>query len=318
MARARSWKDVRLGAVSLAALTAAAVAVLLFARVGALHGKTVRYYAVTPHARGILPGSEVWLAGQKVGLIREVGFRPPSTDTLLRVLLAFDVLDEYQDAISRTAPVAIRPGSSLIGSPVLAISQAPAGSPRARAGDTLLANPSNEFDGIRTRLTTTLGTEVPVVLDNIRVLGAQLQATRGTLGALGIEGPDRIGATATAASNLLGRATRGRGTIGRVLGADDLSARARAVLAHVERVRTRAGARTSSVGRLRGDSTLLRTVTQVRAELATVQALLDEPRGTAGRAVHDRALQLELSRARAELEALLADLQSDPLRYVTP
>ena len=318
MARTRSWKDVWLGAVSLGVLVASAVAVLLFARVGALHGDTVRYYAVTPHARGILPGSEVWLGGQKVGLVREVGFRPPSTDTLLRVLLAFDVLDEYQGAIGRTVPVAIRPGSSLIGSPVLAISQRTPSTPLARAGDTLVANPSNEFDGIRTRLTTTLGTEVPVVLDNIRVLGAQLQATRGTLGALGIEGPDRIGATTRSASALLGRATRGRGTVGLALGGKELSARARAALARVDGVRARASANTSTVGRLRTDSVLLRTATQVRAELASVQALLDEPRGTAGRVLHDRALQLELARARADLDAILADLQQNPLRYVTP
>lgn len=318
MARTRSWKDVRLGAAALVTLVVAAVGVLAFARVGALHGDTVRYYAVTTHARGILPGSEVWLAGQKVGLVRAVGFRPPSTDTLLRVLLAFDVLDEYKSAISRTAPVAIRPGSSLIGSPVLAISQPTPGSPLARAGDTLVANPSNEFDGIRTRLTTTLGTEVPVLLDNIRVLGAQLQATRGTLGALGIEGPERVGVTAHAATTLLGRATHGRGTVGLALGGGELSARVRTVLARVDHVRARAAARTSTLGRVRADSTLLGTVTRVRADLATVQVLLNEPRGTAGRVVHDRALELELARARAELDALLADLQGDPLRYVSP
>lgn len=318
MARTRSWKEVWLGATSLAVLVAGAVAVFAFARVGALHGDTVRYYAVTPHARGILPGSEVWLGGQKVGLVREVGFRPPSTDTLLRVLLAFDVLDEYRTAIGRAAPVAIRPGSSLIGSPVLAISQRAPGTPLARAGDTLIANPGNEFDGIRTRLTTTLGTEVPVLLDNIRVLGAQLRATRGTLGALGIEGPGRIASTTHAAGALMTRATRGRGSTGLMLSEREITTRAQTLLARVGRIRARAAAPTSTIGRVRGDSTLLRTATQISADLAAVQALLDEPRGTAGRTLHDRALQLELARVRAELDALLADLKANPLRYVAP
>ena len=318
MARTRSWKDVWLGTVSLAVLVVGAVAVFVFARVGALHGDTVRYYAVTPHARGILPGSEVWLGGQKVGLVREVGFRPPSTDTLLRVLLAFDVLDEYRGAIGRTAPVAIRPGSSLIGSPVLSVSQRAPGAPLARAGDTLIADPGSEFDGIRARLTTTLGTEVPVLLDNIRVLGAQLQATRGTLGALGIEGPERIASTTRAAGALMTRTMRGRGTTGRALSEGELTDRARTVLARVGRIRARAASPASTVGRVRADSTLLRTATQIRADLASVQALLDEPRGTAGRALRDKALQLELARARAELDAILADLQAHPLRYVAP
>jgi len=318
MARAQSWKDVKLGATSLASLVAAAVAVLAFARVGALHGATVRYYAVTPHARGILPGSEVWLAGQKIGLVRAVGFRPPSTDTSLRVLLSLDVLAQYRGDIRRTSPVSVRPGGSLIGSPVVAISVAAKEAPVAQPGDTLVANPSSEFESIRIRLTTTLGTEVPVLLDNIRVLGAQLQTARGTLGALGIEGPERVGTTASAASALLTRATQGSGTVGLALGRGALTARAHHVLARVDVVRARAASDRSTVGRIRGDSTLLRTVDQIRADLATVQALLVEPRGTVGRAPRDRALQFEIARARAELDLLFADLRQNPLRYVNP
>jgi phospholipid/cholesterol/gamma-HCH transport system substrate-binding protein len=318
MAHARSWKEVRVGAVALAALVGAAVAVLAFARVGALHGDTVRYYALTPHARGILPGSEVWLAGQKVGLVRQVDFRPPSSDTLLRIQLTLDVLDTYQASVSRTAPVSIRPGGSLIGSPVVALALAEAGDRAASPGDTLLANPTSDFDNLRTRLTTTLGTEVPVVLDNIRILSAQLRAARGTLGALGIEGPERLGTTSRAAGALLDKATRGRGTVGLALGRGDLTDRARRVLTRVDRIRARAASPATTVGRVRSDSTLLRTVAQVRADLVAVQQALDEPRGTAGRAIHDRALQLELARARSELDALIEDLQRNPLRYVRP
>lgn len=318
MARAQSWKDVKLGTASLAFVVAGAAAVLAFARVGALHGSTVRYYAVTPHARGILPGSEVWLAGQRVGLVRAVGFRPPSTDTSLRVLLTLDVLAQYRKAIHRTSPVAIRPGGSLIGSPVVAISASAKEVPVAQPGDTLVANPGSEFESIRTRLTTTLGTEVPVLLDNIRVLGAQLQTARGTLGALGIEGPERINTTASAASALLGRATQGSGTVALALGRGDLTTRARRVLARADVIRARAASNTSTVGRVRGDSALLHTVDQVRTDLATVQALLNEPRGTAGRAPRDHALQLEIARARAELDLLFADLRRNPLRYVNP
>lgn len=319
MPRARSWKDVKVGAVFLALVTVGAGAVLAFARVGALHGETVRYYAATPHARGILPGSEVWLAGQKVGLVRDVGFRPPSTDTSLRVLLTIDVLEQYRGAIRRTSPVSIRPGGSLIGSPVVAISVSPSGAPVARPGDTLVANPSSEFESIRTRLTTTLGTEVPVLFDNIRVLGAQLQTARGTLGALGVEGPDRIGVTTAAASALLNRATHGPGTVGLALGrGDDLTTRARDVLARVATVRARAASGAGTVGRARSDSAFARAIEQLRADLAAIEAALAEPRGTAGRTPRDSVLQIEVARARAELDALFADLRRNPLRYVNP
>jgi phospholipid/cholesterol/gamma-HCH transport system substrate-binding protein len=228
------------------------------------------------------------------------------------------VLDEYRGSVSRSAPITIRPGGSLIGSPVVALSLPSPGDHLASPGDTLLANPSSDFDNLRTQVTTTLGTEVPVVLDNIRILSAQLRAARGTLGALGIEGPDRIGATARAAGALLNKATSGPGTVGLTLSRGDLSARARRVLARVDRVRARAASPTSTVGRVRDDSTLFRTVARVRADLTAVQQALDEPRGTVGRTFHDRALQLELARARAELDAIIQDLQRNPLRYVRP
>jgi hypothetical protein len=285
MPRASSWKDVWLGVVTLAVVVAGVGSVLAFARVGALRGRTVRLYAVTPHARGILPGSEVWLAGRRVGLVREVGFRPPGTDTALRVLLALDVLAEPAQGIRRAAPVAIRSGGSLIGAPVVAISPGTPALPAVRDGDTLVADPGNELESIRTRLTTTAGTEVPVILDNLRVLEVQLRTARGTLGALGIEGPQRIGVTAGAASALLDRATKGGGTVGLALGGGELTARARRVLARVD---------------------------------AEVQALLAEPRGTAGRAPLDEVLERELARARAELDLIFADVRRNPLRYITP
>ncbi len=317
MARANSWKEVRLGVAVLASVAAAAVAVLVFARVGALRGDTVRLYAVTPHARGILPGSEVWLAGRRVGVVRDVGFRPPSSDTSLRVLMTLDVLAGPSRAIRRDAPVAIRAGGSLIGVPVVAIASASDAAPAIQEGDTLVADPGSELESIRTRLTTTLGTEVPVILDNVRVLDAQLRTARGTLGALGVEGPDRIGVTAGAASALLARATRGRGTVAQVLGRSELTDHARAILGRVDRIRAAASPQ-GNLGRLRTDSAFVGAIRELRADLDAVQAMLAESRGTAGRAAHDRALQLELARARTELDLLFADVRRNPLRYVNP
>jgi phospholipid/cholesterol/gamma-HCH transport system substrate-binding protein len=318
MARARSWKEVRLGAAVLVATAVAAASVLAFARVGALRGDTVRLYAVTPHARGILPGSEVWLAGRKVGVVQDVGFRPPDSDTALRVLLSLDVLAGPSRAIRRDSPVAIRAGGSLIGAPVVAIAPNTNTAPAVRDGDTLVADPGNELESIRTRLTTTVGTEVPIILDNLRVLGAQLATARGTLGALGVEGPSRIGATAGAASAVVQRVTQGAGALGVAFGRGEAAGRLRSARARIGELRALAASPDGTVGRLRSDSALAGALGRLRVDLDGVSALLAEPRGTAGRLAQDRVLQLELARARAELELLLADVRRNPLRYVNP
>lgn len=316
MSRPQSWRDVTVGIVALVATVGAGVLVLVFARVGALHGRTVELYAVTPEATGLLPGSEVWLAGQKVGRVKALGFRPPSADAALRVLLTLEVLDEYRPQIRRGARVAVRPGTSLIGSPVLFVATSRASSgPAVREGDTLFANPNEQFETLRTRVTTTTGTELPVILDNLHVLAVQLRTAQGTLGALGVEGVDRLSATAQVLGRIADRAGAAGGTMGEIR-TGTLTRRARAVLERVNAVRARLENPGTSTGRFRTDSTLWRSIDSLRTDMAEVQRLLDSPDGTAGRLRQDAQLRRELERARVELDALLADTRQNPLRYI--
>lgn len=316
MSRARSWRDLTVGLGTLATTLGVGAAVLFFARVGALYGRTVQLYAATGDATGILPGSEVWLAGQKIGLVRAVGFRPPTTEATLRTLLTLEVLDEYRPQIRRTARISIRPGGSLVGSPVVSVATARGSAPEARAGDTLYANPNDEFETIRTRVTTSAGTELPIILDNLRVLAVQLRSAQGTLGALGVGGVDRLATTLHVLQRLNTRSFGGRGAVS-AFRDGQLTSRARAALDRVNGLRARLNDPSTSVGRFRTDSALWRSIDSVRTDLAEVQRLLDSPDNTAGRLRQDTNLQRELAQARLELDALLADARRNPLRYVT-
>lgn len=316
MPRAQNWRDVTVGIGAIAAVVGAGLLVLIFARVGALHGRTVQLYAAIPDATGVLPGSEVWLAGQRIGRVTAVGFRPPAADSSLRVLVSLEVLDAYRTQIRRGTQVAVRPGTSLIGSPVISVAASRGtGPPAVRDGDTLFANPNDRFEALRTRVTMTAGTELPVILDNLRVLAVQLRTAQGTLGALGVAGTDRLAATGQVIGRILQRAEAAGGTTETgQLGA--LTSRARAILDRLNVVRARLEDRGTSAGRFRTDSTLWRSVDSLRADLATVQRLLDTPDGTAGRLRSDAQLQREMARARVELDALLTDTRRNPLRYV--
>jgi ABC-type transporter Mla subunit MlaD len=315
MPRETHWRDLTLGLLALALVGAGAVAVLLFARVGALRGRTVRLHAVVAEARGVLPGTEVWLAGQKIGTVTAVGFRPPSTDTTLRVLVAFDVLAAQQSQIRRDAQVRIQPGGSFIGAPVLAIGSGTSASPGIRANDTLRSAPAREFGAMRLELASATA-QLPAIIANVRVLAGQLGATRGTLGALGIEGKQRLEQVGGELGQVTSRALRGTGTVAATLRGGPLAAHARHQMALVDSVRTLLGSDATSFGRLRRDSTLARTVVALQRELGVVQAALAEPRGSAGRVQHDSALVDEVARTRRELDALVADFRRNPARYV--
>jgi hypothetical protein len=316
MSRATTWRELWVGVVALVALVGAAGAVLTFARVGAVHGATAPLYAATPHARGLLPGSEVWLEGQKVGVVKEVGFRPANPDTAAPVLLRLDVLRSALSLIARDAEPDIRAGGSFVGAPVVWFSARTASMPGVREGDTLVSRRSRELDAVRLELAGATA-EVPIIIDNLRVLAAQLHSARSTLGALGVEGVGEIGATGAQATALLGRATGGRGTVGLMLRRGEPMANARLAMARADSVRALLAGSRGSIGRMQRDSTLLRTVEQISRDLAAAQAALVEPRGSAGRFVHDSALVRQVARTRGELDALAADLRRNPLRYLS-
>ncbi len=316
MARATSWRDLWLGTLALLVVVVGGGAVLRFARVGALHGETVPLYAATPHARGLLPGSEVWLDGQKVGVVRGVGFRPSYADTVAPVLLSLEVLTEALPLIRRDAEPDIRAGGSFIGSPVVWLSTGVAGAPTARAGDTLVTIHSRELDAVRLELAGATA-EVPQIIDNLRVLAAQLHSARSTLGALGVEGVGEIGETASQATALMARATSGPGTVGLMLRRGEPMAQARLAMARADSVRALLAGPGGSLGRLQRDSTLFRTVEAITRDLTRAQAALVEPRGTAGRLRHDSALVRQVAQTRAEMDALATDLRRNPLRYLS-
>ena len=79
MPRRTRWKELVVGLIALAVVTGVALVVLVFARVGTLHGSTFRLFARTNEARGVIRSSEVWLQGQKVGVVKQVTFMPPAS-----------------------------------------------------------------------------------------------------------------------------------------------------------------------------------------------------------------------------------------------
>ena len=116
MPRSHSWSELKVGLISAAVIIAIVLGVLIFARVGALHGKRDQLFVLTDHAPGVLPGTEVWLAGEKIGLVNNIRFRPASTDTSRRVIIELEVLSKYFPQIRKNSHADIRPGGNLIGS----------------------------------------------------------------------------------------------------------------------------------------------------------------------------------------------------------
>jgi hypothetical protein len=311
MPRQLHWRELIPGIIAAAAIVALVIATLVFARVGEVHGKKVTLYVVAEDAAGILPGTEVWLSGQKQGKVTDVSFRPPSTDTSERVLITTEFLEKALPHVRRDSYAQLKPGGSFIGTLVVSISVGTATSPPLRDGDTV----HTRKEGRLASLTTDVGTIEPAfsaLASEVNVLNAKLASPVGTIGAARAYGMPRMPEVTARMSRISARAS-GNGTIG-LATRSNLMGRSSRAMAAADSIRSLISSNKTSLGRFRRDSTLVTKAGHVLAELDTLRALTSGSIG--GAAAADSVLVKELSRTRGLLAALIKDIKNRPLRYI--
>jgi hypothetical protein len=302
MPRQLHWSELTGGIIAAGVIAALIVITFLFARVGAMHGKKVTLYVVTDDATGVLSGTEVWLGGKKEGLVKDVFFRPPSTDTLERVVIATEVLKEALPHVRRDSYAQIRPGGSLIGAVVVYIAPGTAASPALKDGDTVhtrintpISNLAEDIKAIRP--------EFSALVSEVQELNAKVASPSGTTGNIRRHGLPQLPDVNARMSRMTAKATRGNGTIGLAMSAADS-------------IRTLMSSSKGSLGRFRRDTTLVTKAKGVMAEVDTLRALLSNPVGAIAAAHSDSALTRQLARTHFLLDSLIRNARSHPLRYI--
>ncbi len=317
MPRHVSWRALWPGLALAGALAFGVFWVFVYARVGALRGDTYRIYSVTSDARGVLKGTEVWLAGQKVGLVAGIHFRPITSDTLRRLLMELEVLEEFQPLIRGNSFVQIRPGGTLIGQQVVAISTGTVSSPALAPGDTIVAQPQGDTETLASEIAG-LGRAFTDVMGHAGSIREQLMTVSGVARLEdGEPGSIQLEVLRTRAEHLSSAAV-GDGTVGLVLrgGSKTLVGRALAVTARADTLAQLLASDRTVFGQFRRDTTLGHHVAALRDEVSRVRALAAAPVGTIGRARTDDAIALELGELERRLDALIEDIKRRPLRYL--
>ena len=302
------------GIIAAAAIAAVALGILLFARVGALHGKKVTLYVVTDDAAGVLAGTEVWLAGDKAGIVKDVAFRSPTTDTLERVLVTTDFLAAALPYVRRDSYARIQPGGSLIGAPVVYIAAGTATSPQLHDGDTVHARPKVMMADL-TQQIGTIAPELTALGAVAKELNDKTSRPVGTIGNYRENGLPDLADVSAGMSSLSARAMRGNGTIARAM-RGNLRVRASHAMAAADSIKTLMSSNKGSLGRFRRDTTLVTKANHVLAEVDTLRALLSNPVGTIAAAHPDSALNRQLDQTHKLLAALIKDAKSHPMRYI--
>jgi phospholipid/cholesterol/gamma-HCH transport system substrate-binding protein len=303
MARNSRWQELRIGLILATVVIVGAVFILVFGRVGVMHGKKITVFATTDAARGVIRGTEVWLDGQKVGTVKGITFRPPSAPPSERLVLVLEVLASAQTRIRQDTRIQIRGGTA-----------------KARGiadGDTIHAGEQTDLESMASDASLA-SRELPAIMSNVKLLVAQLHTAEGTLGAFGVDrGGPQMERVRAKTSNLMNRLGGTRGTIGRGFeGSDALRAQAQQTIARADSIRALVTSNEHSLGRFRRDSTLMREVGRIRDELRDIERRAESPMGTIGRMRSDSAIARNVHRDLVAFDSLFLDLKKHPLRYI--
>ena len=311
------WFELRTGLISAAAVLAAAALVLVYGRVGTLHGKTIRIYATTDAARGVIRGTEVWLDGKKVGLVRAVSFRPPTVPPKDRLVLTMDLLDAVRAHVRLDTRVQVRGGATLIGDQVVYMQSGTAKAREVANGDTIHAQEQTDLEDLSSEAAIA-ARDFPPILQNVKLLAAQLRSTEGTLGAFTLDQKGSpLSRVEARTERVMARLSSGNGTLSLAMGSRSaLQARASRAMAELDSVRALLASNEHSLGRFRRDSTLVRDLRRIRVDLDAARQLADSGNGTVARLRTDSALVRGVHRDLASLDSLFADLKQHPLRYI--
>jgi ABC-type transporter Mla subunit MlaD len=311
-----SWRNLLPGLIAIAALILLAVGVMVFAGVGRIRGEKMRLYVVTNQARGLMRGSDVWLEGQKVGVVDDVHFAPVASDSSARVVILITVKVRDAGSIRRDSRVQVRAGANIIGPVVVYIETGSPGIAAARDGDTLRARAQSDLELAGTKLEPALSNFPPIISNTRAVLGS-VRDPDGTVGAALRErgGSDfaRLRANVARLRERMAGSSAGAGAMGRAR----LRSHASAALARVDSIRTLVASTSSSYGRFRRDTSLAGTVAHARDELAQLRQRMDSADGTLARVSTDSALTRAVADAQREMAVLFADIRHRPMRYIT-
>lgn len=314
MAREHSWSELSVGIISGAAVAALAIGILLFARVGALHGDRSDLTILTDHAPGVLPGTEVWVAGEKVGLVKRITLRPVSNDTSRRVGIEAEILTKFMPQVRKGAHADIRPGGNLIGSPIVYISSGLASSPEAKSGDTIVTKSVGVIKDVGENVSQ-LVNRLTVLADSGGKAIKLLNSEAGAVGAFTRNGLPRLASVGGTLSELLRKVNTGDGSAG-LITRGDLGARFRSIMASKDSLTMMMTEGNGNLGRFHRDSTLGPTIARLRSRVDSLRGMMNNQTGGIGKLKSDSVLAQELTKVRAQLDSLMKDVKKHPRKYL--
>ena len=297
----------------MAAIIALTLFILIYARSGALRGSRFRLFIAAPDASNLLTGSDVWLNGQRVGVVRNIAFNSPVAPPEVRVVIETEVLSDVRNLIRLDSRASLRSGGTIIGAPVVYINAGTMDAREVIPDDTLRAAGNPDLEIAASRVTESMD-QLPALLANSRAIISDAKTASNRMSLILARAP-KSSSVSKNANALLSKLTVGRGSASRMMRDTVLRSRMTQSMAAMDSLRQLLATRTDEFGRFRRDSTLAPLVRDLRADVAHLRVMAASTGGTIGRAGADSSLRRGLDSAFLELNALFADIKKHPVKY---
>lgn len=281
-----------------------------------------RYPLVTlvESSGGLIAGSPVTLAGQRVGQVEAIEFLPvEERRDSANILVRLSVNENVRNQI-RTDSRAVMQTQGLLGDRFVDISPGSSGYEPLEPGDTIPSLPPLDYESVLRTAATTLDEVEGVVID-LRILTRRLASGEGTLGALLTDDVlyQRMTAATAELSGLLTDINRSDGTMARIIRDPELYHRMNSALARLDSLGAVVLEGQGSLGRMIRDDSLyeglLGAVGRADSTLAGVEDFLAgaaDSEGTLQRLLEDPELYDQLLRTIVDLQTLIQSIREDP------
>lgn len=302
------WAQLKVGLMSLAALTLIAILVFLMTGDRKFFADNVTVFTYLDDAAAIGKGAPVRLNGILIGSVRDIGLSGEATPNRV-IKVAIEVDRAYLPQIP-TDSEAVITSENVLGSKYINIKKGQGRTPIQPGGE-ILARDVQAFEELVAEGYSTLDS-LRSILRRIDAIIAEVEVGRGSVGKLLTDDElyNNLTGTVVEARKLAKAMNEGEGTVAKLVNDPTLYNELRDAITRIDGIIAGVERGEGTAGRLLKDEGLYTDVRASVNELKKLVADLNAGKGTAGKLLKDETLHNEIASVVARLDATLGKVNS--------
>jgi phospholipid/cholesterol/gamma-HCH transport system substrate-binding protein len=332
--RSLAWSELKIGALTIAAIAIAAFVIFLLSGEGGFFWQQYTLHARFTDVALLKPGAPVRVAGVEVGAVDDLQFDGAE------VVVTFSLSREMQPRVTDQS-IAYIGSVSLLGEGALDITPALAGTPIPDGGSVKTKRAPGQLADVAEAATQGLNEATQLIkdmragkgtvgklfsdeklyqeiVDAAEAVAKNLQQGRGTAGKLLNDEVlyDELEASIRNLRTLTDQLNRGEGSLGQLMKDPAFADSVTGTTKNLEALTARLNKGEGTAGKLLTDDALYKRFDALTGRLDTLTRELNDGKGTAGQLLKDQKLYDNLNAAASELRGLVADIRQDPQKYL--